>query len=72
MILQCPKCGETITDSRMGDQVAFQYFQGAWSNWHTLFQQAAQFASELGPQRVISISHSEDHADGVISIWYWK
>jgi len=36
-----------------------------------LFRQAADFANEIGPERVVSISHSEDKDDGVVAVWYW-
>jgi len=52
--------------------VAFRVFRGAWSTWEALFQQAADFASELGADRLISISHSEDQNDGVVTVWYWE
>ncbi len=39
--------------------VAFEIFQGTLITWEELFQQAADFASGLGPDRVISISHSD-------------
>ena len=71
-MLQCPNCGETLMSTEVGTEVAFEYFRGAWSTWQDLFQQAAQFASQVGPGRVISVSHSEDHNDGVITVWYWK
>lgn len=52
--------------------VAFRVFRGAWTTWQDLFEQAAEFASQLGPERLISISHSEDQNDGVVTVWYWE
>lgn len=52
-------------------RVQFEYFRGTLSSWDTLFRQAARFASKLGEDRVISISHSCTHADGVVTVWYW-
>ena len=52
-------------------QVRFEVFRGVWATWQTLFENAAAFASRLGPDRVISISHSEDHSDGIVTVWYW-
>ena len=49
--------------------VQFKVFRGAFSKWETLFAQAAEFASSLGPDRVISISHSQDE---VVAVWYWS
>lgn len=48
-----------------------QIFRGTWSSWDELFQQAADFATELGPDRVLTISHSEDRSEGVVTVWYW-
>lgn len=53
-------------------RVAFEVFRGAWTTWQELFEGAAQFASQLGPNRLISISHSEDKNDGVVTVWYWS
>ena len=50
----------------------FRIFRGTMTTWNTLFTEAAEFASRLGPQRVISISHSEDNSDGVVVVWYWR
>ena len=51
--------------------MAYQVFRGTWSSWEDLFGQAASFATEIGPERVISISHSADNSDGVVTVWYW-
>ena len=51
--------------------VRFEVFRGAWATWNALFEDAAAFASKLGQDRLISISHSEDHNDGVVTVWYW-
>ncbi len=67
----CPKCGETLAGSVPGEMVAFRHFRGAWSTWEQLFRQAAEFAGRIGRQRLISISHSADHSDGVVTVWYW-
>ena len=53
-------------------QVAFRTFRGTWASFETLFGKAATFASRLGPERLISISHSEDGGDGVVTVWYWR
>jgi hypothetical protein len=50
---------------------AYKYFRGTWSTWDDLFSQAAQFATEIGPERVVGISHSADKGDGVVTVWYW-
>ena len=53
------------------DQVRFEVFRGTLTSWHTLFSEAAAFASSVGRDRVISISHSEDQNEGVVTVWYW-
>ncbi len=52
--------------------VEFQSFRGMWISWHDLFTQAAEFADSIGPDRLISISHSADNNDGVVTVWYWS
>jgi hypothetical protein len=46
-------------------------FRGTFATWDKLFAEAAHFATEIGPERVLSISHSEDKSDGVVTVWYW-
>ena len=52
--------------------VRYEIFRGIMAPWPELFEKAAVFATELGPRRLISISHSEDQNDGVIAVWYWE
>ena len=52
-------------------RLEYRVFRGMWTSWEELFRQAAEFANELGPERVVSISHSEDNDDGVVAVWYW-
>lgn len=51
-------------------KVTFKIFRGTWASWAQLFQQAAEFANTLRPDQLISISHSADHQDGVVTVWY--
>ena len=51
--------------------VQYRVFRGTFSTWDTLFADAAEFATQLEPGRLISISHSEDKDDGVVAVWYW-
>ncbi len=53
-------------------QASFTIFRGTLKSWESLFTEAAEFASVIGPERLISISHSEDQNDGVVTVWYWK
>jgi hypothetical protein len=64
---------ELIDDRATGMSVTFRMFRGGpLIAWDALFQQAADFASDIGPDRLISISHSSDHSDGIVTVWYWQ
>ena len=52
--------------------VQFEIFRGTLATWENLFSEAAEFATSLGHDRLISISHSEDRDDGVVTVWYWS
>jgi hypothetical protein len=56
-------------------RVQYKVFQSASKSWDSLFAEVAAFASEVGPMRLIGISHSEGreglHANGVVTVWYW-
>ena len=51
--------------------VRFEVFRGTFSSWSALFAQAAEFATRIGRDRLITMSHSEDKDDGVVAVWYW-
>ena len=53
-------------------RVRFEVFRSALSTWNTLFEQAAEFASNIPPDRLITISHSADNSEGVVTVWYWS
>jgi len=53
-------------------RATFEVFSANFSSWHTLFEQAAALATELGPERLIGISHSADRTEGVVTVWYWE
>jgi len=53
-------------------KACFRMFRGTFASWNTLFTEAAQFASTLGKDRLISISHSAESSDGVVTVWYWE
>ena len=46
-------------------------FRGTLATWDQLFSQAAECATTLGRERLITISHSADQSDGVVAVWYW-
>jgi hypothetical protein len=52
-------------------RVRFKLFQSSIKSWQNLFREAADFATEIGRDKVISISHSADNSQGVVTIWYW-
>ena len=51
--------------------VKYKHFKATLKSWDTMNREAAEFATELGKDRLISISHSSDHGEGVITVWYW-
>jgi hypothetical protein len=51
--------------------VRYEIIRGTFAGWDALMTQAADFATSVGRDRLISISHSEDKDDGVIAVWYW-
>ena len=52
-------------------RVRWKLFRATFSSWKALFDRAAEFASTIPRDRLISISHSEDKGDGVVTVWYW-
>ena len=53
-------------------RVAFAVFRGTMATWNQLFAEAADFATTVGQDRLINISHSEDANEGVVTVWYWE
>jgi len=51
--------------------VKFEIFRGSFESWDSLFTEAAEFASQVGREHLIGISHSEDKNNGVVTVWYW-
>jgi hypothetical protein len=47
----------------------FRLFKSIWG-LSTVLPQAAAFATEVGPERLIGISHSTHGAASVV-VWYW-
>lgn len=52
-------------------KVEFRVFRGVLASWEQLFSDAAAFATEIGPLKLVNISHSEDENEGVVTVWYW-
>lgn len=47
----------------------YRIFRSSWSSWEGLFASAATFATWAG-RGLVSISHSADESDGVVTVWY--
>lgn len=70
----CAACGRQIkapgaTPSASG-RVEYQVYRSSWDSWEKLFSDAAEFASWIGPEGLVAISHSADESDGVVTVWY--
>ncbi len=51
-------------------EVKFEDFRGTFTSREKLFEKAAEFASRLGRERLINISHSRDDNEGVVTVCY--
>jgi len=58
-----------MIDSRL--VVRFEHFRGTLATWDELFAQAAEFATRVGAEHLICVSHSADKSNGVVTVWYW-
>jgi len=52
-------------------RVLNKMFRATFKSWDALFKDASDFATTLGPERLISISHSAEHSEGIVVVWYW-
>ena len=53
--------------------VQFRVFRGGpLTIWEDIFRDAADFASSLGRDRIISISHSAEPGRAAVTVWYWS
>ncbi|MFN4258229.1 MAG: hypothetical protein ACK4RK_02970 [Gemmataceae bacterium] len=52
-------------------RVLFRSFDSKMASREKLFKAASEFASKLGQENLINITHSEDRDNIVITIWYW-
>jgi len=53
------------------NRVRFDIFKSSFKSWSDLFQEAANFAEAIRPERLIGISHSVQSSEGVVAVWYW-
>ena len=53
--------------------VKFELFRSSMKSWASLCEEAAEFASTVGRERLINISVSaaDTGGEGVIFVWYW-
>jgi hypothetical protein len=51
--------------------VQSKIFRSTFSSWESMCEEAGQFATSVGRELLISISHSHEHGQGVIIVWYW-
>ena len=51
-------------------RLAHRIFRGTFATWEELFDEAQDFANEIGTDRVVNLSHSADRGDGVVVVWY--
>jgi hypothetical protein len=58
--------------SEIKRHVHFEFYRSSFKSWESLFGEAAAFAEQIGPERLIGISHSEDDNTGVVTVWYWS
>ena len=52
-------------------RVQFEVFKSSFKSWKELAQDASEFASNIGRERLINITVSADSGQGVIMVWYW-
>ncbi len=54
-------------------QVRHKLFKSSFKSWESLCDEAAAFASELGRDKLISISVTQGDTGGrgVVFVWYW-
>lgn len=51
--------------------VKFEIFRSPLSSWEKLFEAASLFATRIGKESVINISHSWGMTEGIVTVWYW-
>ena len=59
-------------------RAAFKQFVSTTQSWETMFKNAAEFMTAIGPERVIGVSHSHGGGTeiygtggmGVVTVWY--
>jgi hypothetical protein len=67
-----PKKDEAPVPDPVPRFARYKMFRSALTTWESLFAEAAEFASQLGPEQLITVSHSSDNGEGVVAVWYWE
>lgn len=52
-------------------RVVHRHFRSTFKSWKDLFQEASDFATEVGRERLVSISHSGCCGEGIVTVWCW-
>ena len=52
-------------------RVRFEVFKSSFKTWKDLAEEASDYASNIGRERLINITVSADSGQGVIMVWYW-
>ncbi|HEX8320746.1 hypothetical protein [Longimicrobium sp.] len=53
-------------------RVMARHFRSSYKSWDEMFGEAAAFATQVGRGRLITIGHSADQGEGVVTVWYWS
>ena len=61
-----------MQETELRIKIAYRIFQSKVKSWNSLFDKAGAFATKLGKERLINISHSESGANGIVTVWYWE
>ncbi len=79
----CPQCGCPMASAQVlaaappaepapqVPAVKCEHWRSSNDSWDTMFNRAKEKADLVGPQRLISISHSLSFPEGIVAVWYW-
>jgi hypothetical protein len=59
------------TDEDPTMRVRYRMFQSRFASREKVCDKAADFASTLTPDRLVSITYTEYKDDGCVTVWYW-
>jgi hypothetical protein len=52
-------------------RVLYKHLRASLKSWDALFLEATDCATEVGRDRLISISPSAEGIEGIVTVWYW-